>query len=699
MDFRLLGPIEAERACGGTVPLAGSKVHTVLAALLLAEGRLVSDTRLAALLWGFDPPATADAQIYTYMSRLRKHLGDEVEIVRRRPGYVLRAPDASIDLAEFTRLDRLGRAALAERRFGTAATLLRDALGLWRGTALANATEELAEAELPRLEEARLIALESRIEADLALGRHEETVAELTGLVSEHPVRERLRAQLMTALYRCGRQADALHAYYEGRALLVDRLGVDPGEALGSAFQAVLEGGGGRSASMEPGAPSGPSRPAGRRAGSPTGSPGGSPTAPPVDAPVVASAEALVVASAEAPVVASAEAPVEASAADEGGGPIPVTAAVTRVVGRSVPTNLPASYGELIGRGPELGLLRDRLRDHDGRHPRRLLITGTAGAGKTALAVRAARDSTAWFPDGQLYVELCRPDGAPRDPAEVLVRLLRALGDPAAPAVRGDLEELVRLFRTRTSGARLLLVLDGAVDDRQLAPLLPGAPEAAVLVTGQTRLARVAATDTVALPLLDDTEARELLGSLAGRDRLDAEPDATRELVAYCAGLPLALSVVGARLAARPHWPVARLAARLADPDARLDELAYGDASVRETLLRAVRRLDRTDLSVLTGLADAGAACFDAARPFTARAAARVLGMREVVVEDVLEALVERALLQLSGLDAEGRPLYRCGELVRLLASSPAAGGPAAPAAFAPDAFAPATAPVPSRTR
>ncbi|CCA59562.1 hypothetical protein SVEN_6276, partial [Streptomyces venezuelae ATCC 10712] len=244
MDFRLLGPIEAERAGGGTVPLSGSKVHTVLAALLLAEGRVVSDTRLAALLWAFDPPATADAQIYTYMSRLRKHLGEEVEIVRRRPGYVLRAPGARIDLAEFTRLSALGRAALAERRFEDAAALLREALGLWRGTALANATEELIDAELPRLEEARMIALESRIEAELALGRPEETVAELTGLVAEHPVRERLRAQLMTALYRCGRQADALHTYHEGRALLADRLGVDPGEALGSAYRSVLKGDG-----------------------------------------------------------------------------------------------------------------------------------------------------------------------------------------------------------------------------------------------------------------------------------------------------------------------------------------------------------------------------------------------------------------------------------------------------------------------
>ncbi|WP_075003706.1 AfsR/SARP family transcriptional regulator [Streptacidiphilus jiangxiensis] len=239
--------MEARRD-GERIKLSGSKVHTVLATLLMAHGKVVSDSRLTAMLWGWDPPATANAQIYTYMSRLRQYLGVDVVIARRAPGYVLTAPGARIDLLEFERLDRLGREALGQHRFPDARRLLRLALDLWHGSALANVTEHLQDVELPRLDEARMLTLESRIEADLALGLHEQVTAELTGLVAEYPVRERLRAQLMTALHRGGRQADALRVYGEGRTVLAEQLGVDPGEALRSTHQAILVSGVGRPA-------------------------------------------------------------------------------------------------------------------------------------------------------------------------------------------------------------------------------------------------------------------------------------------------------------------------------------------------------------------------------------------------------------------------------------------------------------------
>ncbi len=214
MEFRLLGPVEA-RDGARRIALSGSKVHTVLAVLLLARGRVVSDERLSELLWGWDPPATMNAQIYTYISRLRKRLGPGVDLVRRQPGYQLTAAGARIDVLDFERLDRLGRKALEERRFEEAADVFRSALSLWQGPALSNVTPYLAQVELPQLEEARTSTLEHRVDADLQLARHEPLVPELIGLVAQFPLRERLRAQLMTALYRCGRQAEAALGRWE----------------------------------------------------------------------------------------------------------------------------------------------------------------------------------------------------------------------------------------------------------------------------------------------------------------------------------------------------------------------------------------------------------------------------------------------------------------------------------------------------
>ena len=583
MEFRVLGPVEAVRG-GERVPLSGSKIHTVLASLLLAQDRVVSDSRLSSLLWGWDPPATASAQIYTYMSRLRKQLGDEAEILRRPPGYVLHAPGSAVDLVEFRSLEQRGRQALAQRRFDEAAQLLRSALELWRGTALGNVTEFLREAELPPLEEERMLAVECRIEAELELGGHEQVTAELTSLVAAFPVRERLRAQLMTALYRCGRQADALNTYYEGRRVLAEQLGIDPGQALGSTYQAVLGG--------ELGLAN-------------TGAQG------------------------------------------EGN--------------RPVPAMLPAADGDVVGRERELEALRGRFARTDAGQ-QRILVTGMAGIGKTALAVRAAAENRERFADGVLFAELCGPDGAAREPSAVLVSFLRALGESEANLPSGDLDELVRLYRTRTADKRLLVVLDNVSGDAQLAPLLPSGPSTVVLVS-RRRLARVTAANTLVLPLLDDEAALTLLARHAGRRRLVEDPDAADDLVAYCGGLPLALTVAGARLAARPHWTAARLAARLADPGTRLAELAFGDLDVGRTLQTSAASLDEAEQAVLGALAD----CDD--EPFAVGRVAAWAGLSEDVAEDALESLVDAALVELAQPGSDGMPRYHCHDLVRLLAA------------------------------
>ncbi|NUT53764.1 MAG: AfsR/SARP family transcriptional regulator, partial [Saccharothrix sp.] len=225
---------------GQEVPLDGSKPRTVLTALLLADNGAVSDTQMSDFLWGDHPPATFNAQIYTYVSRLRKTLRGEVGITRRSRGYELRLTDCAFDLREFEEQAARGQSALAAGQYEEAARLLREALRQWRGPALTGVSEHLADAEAPRLEEARIAALESRIEADLALGRHAQLLPELTRLVHQYPLQERFRAQLMTTFYRCDRQADALVLYEEGRRMLADELGIDPGSLLREVHLAIL---------------------------------------------------------------------------------------------------------------------------------------------------------------------------------------------------------------------------------------------------------------------------------------------------------------------------------------------------------------------------------------------------------------------------------------------------------------------------
>ncbi|MEU7937332.1 AfsR/SARP family transcriptional regulator [Microbispora bryophytorum] len=241
MEFRILGPVET-RVDGEQRLLNGAKPRTVLVEFLLAHGRVVSDERLTDLLWAEAAPATASAQIYTYASRLRKLFEPSLQITRYPHGYSMKLGDAWCDHLEFSRLSSAGLDAVKQARWRTATDLLSRALSLWRGPVLVDVTDHMAATERPRLEEARLRVLEGRVAADLMLGRHHDLVAELTWLVAEQPLRERLRAQLMTALYRCDRQADAIATYQEGRHVLADGYGVDPGPVLSATYQAILTG-------------------------------------------------------------------------------------------------------------------------------------------------------------------------------------------------------------------------------------------------------------------------------------------------------------------------------------------------------------------------------------------------------------------------------------------------------------------------
>ena len=239
IEFRVLGSLEVVDQ-DGPVALGGPKQRALLAILLLHRGEPVSSDRLIDEIWGGEPPASANKIVQGYVSNLRKVLGDGLLVTEGR-GYVLRVEPGQLDVDRFETLVAQGREAREQGDALTAVAVLREALAVWRGPALADfAYEPFAQAEIARLEESRLAALEERIDADLASGEQARLVGELEALVREYPFRERLRGQLMLALYRSGRQADALQAYQDARRELLDGLGLEPGRALQELERAIL---------------------------------------------------------------------------------------------------------------------------------------------------------------------------------------------------------------------------------------------------------------------------------------------------------------------------------------------------------------------------------------------------------------------------------------------------------------------------
>jgi DNA-binding SARP family transcriptional activator len=240
MEFRILGPLEAWDG-GCEVSLGGPKPRALLAVLLLHPNEVVPADRLIDELWGEDSPERAAAALRVNVSRLRKALPQDV-LTTRSPGYVIRVDPDALDLHRFERLVDEGRSLLARGLAADASNRLREALSLWRGPALADFVyENFAQTAIARLEEIRSAAVELRIDADLVLGRHDELVGELETLVAEHPLRERLRRYLMTALYRSGRQAEALDAYQDARRSFVDELGIEPSPTLQELERAILK--------------------------------------------------------------------------------------------------------------------------------------------------------------------------------------------------------------------------------------------------------------------------------------------------------------------------------------------------------------------------------------------------------------------------------------------------------------------------
>lgn len=507
LRFALLGPIRAWRG-EDEIELGPPQQRAVLAVLLLAESSQVPASGLVDAVWGTRAPASAPGILRTYVHRLRKALeptGDTASSVIRSTvdGYQLRTPPDALDLSVFREL--LARAERARRAGDSngAVECLRDAVGLWRGTALAGVRGEYAQTQRQRLGELRLSAEEARVTAELDLGAHAEAAVELTGLVAEHPLDERFRELLMLALYRSGRQAAALATYRETQTLLVGELGVDPGPGLQAMYQRVLR--------ADPGLLA--------------------PPAPTESAPV--------------PVLAPAS------------GPVPVQ-------GLALPAQLPAGLAVFVGRDAELA---EAVRLASGRTVVVSAIAGMAGVGKTTFAVHWARQVADRFPDGQLYLNLrgFDPVGLPVTPEHALRTLLESLGADARGLPQG-VDALAALYRTLLTGKRVLVLLDNARDAAQVRPLLPGAPGCLVIVTSRNRLSGLVAVDgahPLHLDVLSVPEARGLLARRLGADRVAAEPDAVEEIIARCARLPLALAVVAASAATRSALPLSAIAAEL----------------------------------------------------------------------------------------------------------------------------------------
>jgi DNA-binding SARP family transcriptional activator len=499
----LLGPVRAWRA-EVELELGAPQRRAVLALLAVRANQVVARDELIDGIWGEELPARSVNALHVHVARLRAVL--EPGRARRAPGrtllagkagYLLRLAPGQLDTEVFTQRLAAARASRAAGDLAGAAGLFDAALRLWQGTALAGIPGPLAEIARAGLGEQRLAAMEEHVDAILALGRHAEAAQRLIELVGGHPLRERFRAQLMLALYRSDRQSEALAAFAAARRVLAGELGIEPGPQLQQLHARIL--------AADPGldfAPQG------------TAAAQGTP----------------------ARATAGEAAPVTPAAGER----------------RPAPAQLPADVAAFTGRTGELAAL-GRLAAPSAAVPI-TVVSGSAGVGKTALAVRWARQAAGLFPDGQLYVNLRGYDpDQPMPPGEALAGFLRALGMAGQQIPPGD-DERAAAYRSLLDGRRVLVLLDNAASVEQVRPLLPGCPSCLVMVTSRDSLAGLIArhgAGRLDLDILPQADAVGLLRTLIG-DRVDAEPGAAAALATQCARLPLALRVAAELAAGSP---------------------------------------------------------------------------------------------------------------------------------------------------
>lgn len=608
VEYRLLGPVEVWNG-GGPLAIERPPVRALLAYLVLHANEIVTSEQLIDVLWEKAPLSSRNA-LQQYVSRLRAALQPVAGkvLVTRAAGYRLEVKPGQVDLHRFDATVGEARRALSAGRPGFAAHLLRTALALWRGPALAGTgSEPLRRTAGVKLEELRFSTVELRFEVEMELGRCSELVGELLELVAANPFRERLVEQLMVCLYRCGRRAEALQAYNRTRLALLDELGIAPGSRLQALQRHMLQ--------ADPG----------------------------LDAPA-------------GPGVTDLGSVRPSSADDDAARQQAVAAA---------PSQLPPPVAELVGRNHDLAAARRYLEAHSRARPgqmaRLVTFTGVAGAGKTALALRLAHALGDRFPDGRLFFDLAAAGTQPRRPVEILAALLRALGVDGL-AMPAALDERTALYRALLAHRRVLVVLDDAAGAEQVRPLLPSGPGSAAVITSRAPLRGLPEAHGARLGALDTAQAVQLLAAAAGPARVAAEPAAAGTCVDLCGRLPLALRIAGAGMAVLPRRPPRWFAARLAEERRRLEGLGLGDAEVRASLALGYRGLAESDRTAfrLLGLLETP--------DFAAWLAAGLLSVPVGTAEELLERLVQAHLLEPRGEDGAGQARYGFHGLLRVLA-------------------------------
>ncbi|MFJ4524471.1 BTAD domain-containing putative transcriptional regulator [Streptomyces sp. NPDC088810] len=612
----------------GVRAIGSPKVRALLATLLMEPGRVVSVEALKDALWGGAPPVSAQASLHNHVTRLRRLLDDPERLRAVPPGYVLRVDHGELDVHVFDARVAEARSAHARRDWPGVVRACACALALWRGTPLSGLPADIGGyALVQRLEEARLLLLEWRYDAELALGgaRLAALVPELAALVAEHPLREAYHRQLMLALHRTGRQAEALAVHRDLRARLVEELGIEPGPAVREAHVEVLRGSGEGRRDEEYGGqrPAGhdgqPRRGGDRRGGAGTAGKAASPENRAASAPPAPSAS-----------------PATPPSARDGDGP------PARQTPR--PAQLPAPPAHFTGRADVRSELRRALTEPPAPAPAVAVISGMAGVGKSALALYVAHELRERFTDGQLYVNLhgATPGMTPLTATQALAALLRDLG--AEPRnIPEHPDAAAALLRSLLAPARILLVLDDAANAAQVRPLLPAGPGCAVIVTSRSPLTALDGARRFPLSPLTGEDSAALLRAVSGRAGLDAG----HALVELTGRLPLALRVVAARLAARGALTPDVLAGQLAETGGRLRHLEYDDLSVRRSLavahdaLAAAER--EADRDAALALRHIGALDLPT---YGAPLIARLTGTDERRAEAALDRLVDVALLE-----------------------------------------------------